>query len=286
MTDTLSSPMPPQRQSEIRDMLTSQVAHDTGTARTAALNQRPTWRPRLRPLAAAALVATAVTGVFLATDVGNPPPSYATWTAVPQTAPGAGATDTLIHQWASTCTDLGVGGIGIEGVASDKIEAAQRDVLVDRRGDFTYCVDVALGNGTSSDPLVAISGIRADTGPEADDTLNTMWGTVYDKPVTKPSGGNVLVLGGDLQDSPPDPQREDATITSLRAYQLYGLAGPDVESVKILLANGTAVTATVQHGLWGAWWPAEKGTASGTRLQVSAAGQTSLIPPSKVALMH
>lgn len=41
-----------------------------------------------------------------------------------------------------------------------KRAAALREVLVDRRGDFTYCLDISVGSGTASDQLIAPSGIR------------------------------------------------------------------------------------------------------------------------------
>jgi hypothetical protein len=290
---TLSSSMTSQRRAEIRELLTEQVARDTATVEAANIRlRRPAlrWQPRLRPLAAGAVVMAAAAAVFVATDVRNPPASFATWTAVPATAPGAPVSDDQIHQWASKCSSLGedgfgVGGIGIQGVPAGKAEAARRDVLVDRRGIFTYCVDVALGSGTAQDPLVALSGISADTGPDPDDVLSTAAGTVYDKPVRLPHGHDILVLGGDREDPFPATEDEDPTITYLRAYQLYGLAGPDVDSVKIVLANGRVVTATLQRGLWGAWWPAEEGTPSGARLQITSGTHSTLVNPRKVALL-
>lgn len=283
MTKTLS-PMTPRRRSEIRDMLVDQVARDTAGAPATTVGPgwlAPAGRPRLRPLAAGAAVLAATAGVFVASAVRNPTPSYASWEAVPATAPGAAPTDKQIAQWASECSDLGVGGIGIQGRPARKADAAQRDVLVDRRGDFTFCVDVALGAGTTQDPLIALAGIRAD-GTEADDTLNTMWGTVYDEAVAKPQDGDVLVLGGDMVD--PRPATEPDTVSDLEVYQLFGLAGPDVDSVKILLSNNTSVTATVRNGLWGAWWPADKGAASGARLHVQSGADSRLVDPRKVAL--
>ena len=68
------------------------------------------------------------------------------------------------------------------------------------------------------------------------------------------------------------------------AYQLYGLVGPDVDAVKIVLSNGTIVTATVHNGLWGAWWPAAKGAASGTKLEVLTGTESTLIDPKTATL--
>src|SRR5690349_9073139 len=88
-------------------------------------------------------------------------PSYASWTAVPATAPGGTASDEDIATWASACTDLGVGGIGIQRVGARREDAATRTPLVDRRGGFTYCVEIDPGAGTRTDPFIAFSGIRA-----------------------------------------------------------------------------------------------------------------------------
>jgi hypothetical protein len=282
MTTTLS-PMSPQRRAEIRSMLVDQVATETASARTTA--QGRAARPgssRLRPLAAGVAVSAASAALFLGSDLGHPTPSYASWEPVPVTAPGAAVTDEEIEEWASQCSDLGVGGVGIEGIPADTAAAASRDVLVDRRGDFTFCVDVDLGSGTEQDPLIAFSGIRAD-GTDADDGLNTMSGTVYDESFSKPQDGDVLVLGGDMAD--PQPATEPDSVSYLRAYQMFGLAGPDVDSVEILLSNGTSVTATVNNGLWGAWWPAEKGAASGTQLREVSGDSSRVLDPNKVALL-
>lgn len=281
MTHTLA-PMTPRRRSEIRDLLVGEVARDTapdGDARRQTPAALP-GRARSRPLVACALAAAAV-AIAVSADVRNPTPSYASWEATPATAPGAAVTNEQIQEWASQCSDLGVGGIGIEGVPT-RAAAAKREVLVDRRGDFTFCVDVALGSGTAQDPLVALAGIRADLGPEVEDSLNTMWGTVYDEPLAEPRGGDVLVLGGDTADPPAAP--EDDTATYLKAYQLYGLAGPDVDKVAIRLSTGTVVTATLQDGVWGAWWPADEGAASGSRLEVLSGSQTELVDPASVSL--
>ena len=44
----------------------------------------------------------------------------------------------------------------------------------------------------------------------------------------------------------------------------YGNAGPRVIGVTLELTNGDRVEATVQHGLYGAWWPSQTDVASAT----------------------
>jgi hypothetical protein len=171
-------------------------------------------------------------------------PAFASWTAVPETAPAAIPSPQDLEAWASQCSDLTDAGVSIEGVPARPLEADQRDVLVDRRGEYTYCVDVSEGTGTASDPLIALGGIR---GPDVQQTS----ATVYDKPINQPVGSEVLLIGGGV-DPPPAP----ATDTfSSEMYTIYGTAGPDVSGVDIALVDGTVVTATLHHGTWGAWWP-------------------------------
>jgi hypothetical protein len=151
MTD-LRSRLDPQRQSDIRRMLVAQATPDNAMTRNRRL-----------ALAGTLAAVTAATGaVAFAAYPDPPPPNYAAWTAVPQAAPPLTAPDEDIERWASKCSDLGVGGVGVQGVPARPQAAAQREVLVDRRGGFTYCVDVSIGSGTSSDPLIALSGLKAD----------------------------------------------------------------------------------------------------------------------------
>jgi hypothetical protein len=267
MTSTLS-PMDPRRRAAVRAVLVQEAA----TTRPPQAGREPATasRPRRRPLGRRALLgsasagaAAAVVAAVLVTADPAAPPSYASWTAVPATAPGGTASDEDIETWASACTDLGVGGIGIQGVGARREDAATRTPLVDRRGDFTYCVDIDPGAGTRTDPFIALSGIRAHD-------LNRAWVNTTDRPVQPPAAGEVVVVAGD--DRPlPD---EEPGVASLRAYQLFGTAGPGVTGVDILLRNGLRITATVQHGIWGAWWPAERGEPTDSRLDVHTATGT------------
>ena len=254
----LQSRLDPQRQADIRRMLVVQATPGAGVTRNRRL-----------ALAAAGAAVVVATGAVVLAVYPDPPTNYATWTAVPQAAPPLTAPAEDIERWASKCSDLGVGGVGVAGVPARREAAARREVLVDRRGGFTYCVDVSMGSGTSADPLIALSGLRSD----GRDGSNSMAATVFDKPFGKPRGGAVLVLGGTLQ-TPPEGGGSE-----IRAFQLYGLSGPAVVGVDLVLMNGLRVTATLRHGVWGVWWPSDRGDVTGCKLQVrTAAGATTVDP--------
>jgi hypothetical protein len=169
--------------------------------------------------------------------------------------------------------------VAVEGVPARKADAARREVLVDRRGDITYCVDVAMGGGTATDPLIALAGLRADGGRA--EGLNTMSATVFDKPFDRPSPEGALLLGGDIT-TPPEPDEPD--VIRLEAYQLYGLAGAEVTGVDIVLTNGLRITSTVRNGVWGAWWPTDRGDPTGVRLDVRTATGSRSVDPATIRL--
>lgn len=262
MTD-LRSRLAPQRRADIRRMLVAQATPETVVT-----------RHRIG-LAVAFAAATVATGAVVVAVYPDPPlPNPAGWTAVPQAAPPLTAPEEEIERWASKCSDLGVGGVGVEGVRARPEAAARREVLLDRRGGFTYCVDVSMGSGTSSDPLIALSGVRAD----GRDGLNGMSATVFDEPFAAPQGGAVLVLGGTLE-TPPE-----GGTSQIQAFQLYGLSGPTVTGVDLVLANGLRVTATLRDGIWGVWWPSDRGDPTGSELQVRTAAGVTTVDPDTVGL--
>ncbi|MBU2663301.1 hypothetical protein KOI35_07235 [Actinoplanes bogorensis] len=255
----LQSRLDPRRRAQIRHMVMAEAA--AGPAPT---------RHRMA-LAGALAVAVVGTGAVGVATYPDRPADHGPWTAVPQAAPPLTAPDEDIEKWASKCSDLGVGGVGIEGVPAGRAAAARREVLVDRRGGFTYCVDVSMGSGTAADPLIALSGLKSDD-------LNSMWSTVSDKPFTEPRGRAVLVLGGNVEATPAPARGE------LQAYQLYGLSGADVTGVDLVLANGLRVTATLRGGIWGVWWPSDRGEPTGSRLEVHTAAGISTVDPRSVQL--
>jgi hypothetical protein len=263
MTDLRSS-LEPQRRADIRRMLVERATPETVVTRNRRL--------ALAGALAAAVVATGAVVLAVLPDPASP--NYAAWTAVPQGAPPLTAPDKDIERWASKCSDLGVGGVGVQGVPARPKAAARRDVLVDRRGGFTYCVDVSMGSGTSADPLIALSGLKTD----GRGGLNSMVATVFDKPFVKPQDGSVLVLGGDIETPPPGGTGE------IHAFQLYGLSGPAVSGVDLLLMNGLRVTATLRNGVWGVWWPSDRGDPTGSRLEVRTDSGVTTVDPRTVQL--
>lgn len=289
----LSSTLPRNHDAALRALLVDQVTRDTATpeltrrapAPTGSLplhplagipHRRPTRRILIGVAAAAAVVTTSA--VMLLNDP-TAPAAYAAWTAVPATAPGKVVSSDTMEQWASTCSDLGVGGLTVGGVPARPEAAKTRDVLIDRRGSYTYCLDVSPGTATETNPLMSISGLKADAGPEQGTTRS--WSTVFSDPYTLPTGADVLVLGGDER---PSTDVTEPDVITLRAYQLYGMAGPDVTGVDIVLTNGLRITATVHDGIWGAWWPMDKGDPTGNRLEVHTGAQTRVVDPRTVEL--
>lgn len=265
MSQTLT-PMSPERHRAIRALLVSEAGRTSSAVSTTGFVKRPVVR---RTGFALLATAAAVSATVLATGDPSAPPDYGSWTAMPETGPGlAPPPSGDIEMWASQCTDLTGGGVGIEGVTPDPDAAAGREVLVDRRGDFTFCLDLAPGSGTETDPLVALAGIRGDG-----DSVQQTWGTVYDRPVLLPEGEDVLLLAGPLQ-MQPAPAVESA----------LGAAGADVTGIEVRLTDGTRITATVQSGLWAAWWPTTVSTAGLAELVVTSADGERVVDPESVSL--
>ncbi|HSX66917.1 hypothetical protein [Nocardioides sp.] len=257
-------PMSQQRHDAIRTMLVDHV--DTESIRRPAPRPAASWRrPTLIGVAAASVVTAAVATTLVVADP-SAPPSYASWTAAPDSSVDDEEART---EWRSRCTDLGTGGIGFVGVPVP--DWTPRDVLVDRRGDFVFCVDIALGSGTEEEPFIGLAGIRADEGSDA---LNTMHGVVHDRPVERPSTEEVLVVG--MSEVEPDP---DPSIRQLSVAQVYGLVGSAVTGVDVHLANGTTVTASVANGIFGAWWPTEEGAIDGATLTVHIGDREVTVAP-------
>jgi hypothetical protein len=222
--------------------------------------------------AGVAAVASVVAAVLVTADPAAAP-GYATWSAVPETAPGGSATSEDLEEWASACTDLTGGGVAIEGVGARKGDVATRTPLVDRRGDHLFCVDVSMGSGTAADPFIALSGLSGGSLSQA--AVNTR-----PERVAAPAAGDVVLVAG--AEGPP-PAREPG-VESTYAYQAFGLAGPDVTGVDVVLADGLRITATLQHGLWGAWWPEDRGDPAGSLLEIRTATGTRTVTTDEVRL--
>jgi len=290
MSAKMTSELPASRADAARAMLVAHAAATTMTSdvevvpdRTAP-SERPTRR-RLapRPALVGAALAAALSVIAAAAVINGEPRSTtlasASWTAKPLAAPAPGAPDDDVDLWASKCTDLGTGGIGVYGVPEGRDRADAREVLVDRRGDVTFCLDVSLGSATPEDPLIALAGLIVTGG--RDEGLGGTSGTVYDRPFERPATDGVLVLGG----MGPTPKGDnDPNARSFDAHRLYGLSGRDVTGVDIVLANGLRITTSMRNGVWGAWWPEDKGHPTGSRLEVRTANGTRTVDPAGAGL--
>lgn len=273
---TQLTPMSPDRHAAIRGLLVEQVRDDACVrpARDRTVRARPLWTRR-RPLLVLTSIGAAATVAAVALVVVDPTaePTYASWTAVPDTVELSVDEKESLGAWRSRCSDLGTGGIGFPGI--DPPEWQSREVLVDRRGKFVFCVDVALGAPGDEQTLIGMAGLRADEGFGS---LNTMTGIVRDVPVRVPVDDEVVVVGsGDAQPSEPG-------IHSLSVGQAFGLVGPHVTGVDVVLTTGTRVTATVGNGRWGAWWPGEKGTFEGATVEVRTGSVVRVVDARDVTL--
>lgn len=279
---TLSSSMPAARHAAVRAMLASQVVSDTAPAEgkvSPVRHRRPVVRRAAFGCAAGLVVATTATALLVSDPTAAP--ANAAWTAMPTTAPGAEVSAQDMETWASQCTELGVGGLAVQGVPARPEAARARDVLIDRRGAYTFCVDISPGSGIPSDPLMALAGLTADGGD--DDGLSAVQVVTSDEPFEQPTGADILVVGGDLT-SRPAHDDADPRISSLDAYQLWGLSGADVTGVDIVLTNGLRITASLDRGMWGAWWPIEKGSPTGSHLVVRTNTGERVEDPRNVAI--
>jgi hypothetical protein len=259
MMNATLSPLPPERRQGIRAMLVATA----GVAEPG----RPPVRRRTVALAAATVVATVLVTAALLTRDPAPDPGFAGWTAMPDTALAAAPTRRDMVEWTSQCQKLTGGGVSIEGVRPRR-DAGRRPVLVDRRGQYTFCVDITVGKGTAVDPLVAVAGIKGGD-------VQQSWATVYDRPVHVPTGSAVLVVGGD----------GGAARTGTQISSSYGLAGADVRGIDLVLAGGTRVTATVRDGRWAAWWPTAVAGTGLTRLVVQTPAGATEVDPATVQLI-
>jgi len=267
--NAILSPLPPERRAAIRAMLVSAAAGDVPEPVEGAA-PAPRWSSRRRRYAVALGVVTAVTttAVTVAALAGDPAakPAFAGWTAVPQTASAVAPSNRDMVDWQSQCRKLTGARVEIEGVRPRR-DAGRRPILVDRRGEYTFCVDVVAGSGTAVDPLVVLAGIKGGD-------IQQTWATVFDRPVRPPTASDVLILGGDGGTGPQPPTMSAS----------YGLAGGEVQGVDIVLAGGTRVTATVRDGRWAAWWPATVDDPRMSRLLVRTAAGIRSVDPATVQL--
>lgn len=174
-----------------------------------------------------------------------------------------------MRSWASECTRPGFGGTHGPATAGSA-STAHQTVLVDRRGAFTFCVDVTYRGADDRVAFSSTIALRADAGPAAGPAAGRtmIWINVLSHPVEPPAADRILVLNGDLTAPPtPDPTRTHPPIQP-DVDQVSGLAGSGVTGVDLVLRNGVRVTATVSKGLWGAWFPRDRGDLVGSHLEI------------------
>ena len=72
--------------------------------------------------------------------------------------------------------------------------------------------------------------------------------------------------------------------SEIQAFHLYGLSGPAVVGVDLVLTNGLRVTATLGHGVWGVWWPSDRGDVTGCKIEIRTAAGVTTVDPNAVRL--
>lgn len=210
---------------------------------TAALGGGRTRRTRRALLAVAAALLAGGLAVPVVTA-----PAYAGWEQVPQAVDAAGT-----EAAASECREFwSRSGVGATSEPAGFPEASElRAVVSERRGPFTFTV-LRGPQGQFADCLLQASGWRgllsgggagagsmtpippvAQPGPDAIDTA--MLGAVG------PSRRTVFGI--------PMPRDSRA-----RSYA-YGRVGAQVTGVVLHTRAQSDLVASVQNGLWAAWWP-------------------------------
>ncbi len=200
---------------------------DSDALRTTAPRRVPPTRYRL--LIVVAVVVAAVALVVDLTGSGTPS-AFADWTATTTTPPASQLASAI-----SSCSRI----FG-EGLGKLRQPGFPRSLppltLTDSRGPFELLL--------YSDPA---------------SFFMCFWGN-----------GSVVTLGGGSGPEAPTsthsigvPQVPFARNADGSGYTTaYGYVGPQVSAVKLNLTNGTSVDATVQNGLFAAWWPVRTDVAS------------------------
>lgn len=226
-----------------RALLDARIASDAPSNVTELAPRRRTGAVRVGLVGAAA---AAVAAVALALPNPTDPAAFAGWTAVPTTLDQPD-----IDAAGKACLALR------EEVAADEDSpvatlTAPKTVVADRRGETTFTV------------LVSDEGVQSCLiGPDIE-TTSLMTGEGGTTHVGPPEGVSGTVFGlAEGRDSAP-PSADAATYSAGAVHGSdtgqpwgYGIGrvGADVVAVEVTLGNGDTVTATVDEGVWAAWWP-------------------------------
>lgn len=245
---------------------------DEPAAGAAPAQAVPLRRPRRSRYLLSAAAAVVAVGVGLPAIA--PGPAYAGWVAMPSPAPVPVARDAE-EQCRQMWVDSGAYDPARAAIVDDPdlVDTSTPDpqtlraLLTEKRGPWTFTVMVGpegqLGDCLQNHSWVPFSG-RGSSG-----------GSLSGIPATPaPQGADVdLAIGSALSGgSTMGPfQRDHQSM----AY-MYGRAGEDVRSVVLHTPEQGDVTASVQNGVWAAWWPQDEARyPEGTTATVVAADGTS-----------
>jgi hypothetical protein len=206
-----------------------------------------------RRIAAVAVVGAAAAVVAVALHAHLPAPAAASTAA----ANGSSFSDAQLASWTGTPKALGASSTTgtaaaawcEDGLAADSSAPATVTDL-DQRGSIASMV-VSRG-GYSSFCL-------SDGGKQG------MWEIVNGPGTTLPAvAGTAIDLGSEDQHGTPS------------VNSAWGSAGSDVKSV-VLHASGRTVTATVDHGMWTAWWPGAAAPGAMQAVVTTTTGSTTTV---------
>lgn len=222
--------------------------HDAPATLDEVAPRRRRGAVRLALVGAAAAVA-AVVAVALPSPTDSA--AFAGWTAVP-----AELNADELAAAGRECLDLRTSLHGDPPDSPRNLDDA-RPVLTDRRGDTSFTVlasdaglqSCLIGPHVSTSSIVTSSG----TGDAVTGSATSGQGTAEDDSLS------VGIIGDDTA-----PDADEATFVSggTQGYgssdpwsSAVGRVGDDVASVEVVLADGTTVVASVNEGVWAAWWP-------------------------------
>ena len=148
--------------------------------------------------------------------------------------------------------------------------------VVLRDADAVFCVHVpSPPEMSATGPSDAPAG---GTAPTAWAALSVGGGPadlllfVAVSPVRAPAADEVVLLTGTSDAFPDDAVDGDGV--ALPTHRLLGTAGAGVEGVEVVLPDGTTVPAALADGVWGAWWPADRGGPDDSDVRVRTATGT------------
>lgn len=223
---------------------------------SAAVHRSLATRGRRRVAFAAALAVVAATGAAVAVSTGEKmagTSALARWQAVPFPAPDAAA-----QKAAAAC----ISEVEPHGGGRPQLGLKLSDSLLsEQRGGTVFTV---LANGTSFADCLILDG--RDGGAAA-------WSTPHGYPRPSATG---ISLGENSSNETTDSDNK-----RVDTVMLAGFAGSAVTGITVLRADGVVVTASMNDGLWGAWWP---GTSKAVSFTVHTRdGSTVVLPFAKVA---